>query len=139
MKAQNRISNSRILGNWVAKILSFLLAVFIVMAVRFLNVTDRVVHIPLDVRFAEESQYTPVSLVPDTIDVVITGDDAVVYLIDPARIKAYADFSNVTSEGIVRAPVTLVYDQDIYTENSLTVQARPSSVRILFEKMESSN
>lgn len=135
MKAQNRISNSRVLGNWVPKILSFLLAIFVVMAVRFLNVTDRIVHIPLEVKLAENPSFIPASLVPDTIDVVITGDDSVIYLIDPSRIKAYADFSDVDSDGIVRVPVILDYDQDIYTENSLTVEAKPSSVRILFEKV----
>lgn len=134
MKTQNKLSNSRILGNWIAKILSFLLAVFVVMAVRFLNVTDRVVHIPLNVVFAENSEYIPVSLVPDTVDVVITGDDSIIYLIDPSRIIANADFSEVDGAGIVRVPVTLEYDQDIYEENSLTVEARPSSVRILLKR-----
>lgn len=134
MKTQNKLSNSRFLGNWIAKILSFLIALFVVMAVRFMNITDRVVHIPLDVIFAEDSNFIAVSLIPESVDVVITGDDSIIYLIDPSQIKAYADFSAVSSDGITRVPVILEYNQDIYTENSLTVEARPSTVRILFEE-----
>ena len=134
MKTQNKLS-SGFLGNWIVKILAFMTAIFLVMAIRFMDVTARTVHIPIEIILPDSSKYIPVSLVPDSIDVVITGDDSIIYLVDPAQIKAVADFSDVSKGEIVRKAVTLTYDHDIYTQNSLTVQAKPSTVRILFEEV----
>ena len=123
---------SSVLQNWIPKIFSFLTALFIVLAVRFMNVNDRVVTLPLDVILPED--YTAVSLVPDTVDAVITGSDSIIYLVDPSAITATADFSAVAAPGIVRVPVSLEYRDDIYTRDGLVVSAQPSSVRILFEE-----
>ena len=102
---QSKIVSS-LLSNWIAKIFSFLIALFIVLAVKVLNVNDRVVTVPLDV--------------------------SIIYLVDPSEISASADFSSVSSEGIARVPVELYYDNDIFTDDGLAVSTRPSSVRILF-------
>ena len=125
---------SSVLSNWVPKVFSFLIALFIVIAIRFLNINDRVVTLPLEVTLPES--YEAVSLVPDTVDVVITGSDSIIYLVEPETIKASADFSSVSGPGITRVPVTLDYAGDIFTADGLTVSARPSSVRILFEEMQ---
>ncbi len=123
---------SSILQNWIPKIFSFLIAVFIVLTVRFMNVNDRIVTLPLEVILPEG--YTAVSLVPDTVDAVITGSDSIIYLVDPSEIKAKADFSSVSAPGIARVPVSLDYRDDVYTRDGLVVSAKPSSVRILFEE-----
>ena len=128
---QNKIISS-LLNNWVPKVFSLLIALFIVISIRFLNVNDRIVTLPLDVSLPEG--YEALSLVPGTVDVVITGDDSIIYLVDPVHIKAHADFSDVSGEGITRVPITLEYDGDIFAADGLTVSARPSSVRILFEE-----
>ena len=128
---QNKIISS-LLNNWVPKVFSLLIALFIVISIRFLNVNDRIVTLPLDVSLPEG--YEALSLVPGTVDVVITGDDSIIYLVDPVHIKAHADFSDVSGEGITRVPITLEYDGDIFATDGLTVSARPSSVRILFEE-----
>ena len=107
---------SSILQNWIPKIFSLLIALFIVITIRFMNVNDRV------------------SLVPDTVDAVITGSDSIIYLVDPSAIKATADFSAVSVSGIAKVPVSLEYRDDIYTRDGLVVSAQPSSVRILFEE-----
>lgn len=123
---------STILQNWIPKIFSLLIALFIVLAVRFMNVNDRVVTLPLDVLLPEG--YEAVSLVPDTVEAVITGPDSIIYLVDPSEISASADFSSVSGSGIARVPVMLEYQENIYTRDGLVVSARPSSVRILFEE-----
>lgn len=135
MKSQNKFT-SILFGNWIAKMLSFLTALLIVVSIRFLNVTDRVVTIAIDVSLPVSTEIRPISLIPDTIDVVISGNEDIIYLVDPASIKAYADFSDVASAGIARIPVELVYNDDVYVEAGLTVQAKPSTVRILFEEID---
>ena len=89
---QNKVLSS-LLSNWIPKVFSFMIALFIVIAVRFMNVNDRVVTLPLDVTLPES--YEAVSLVPDTVDVIITGSDSIIYLVEPETISAHADFSDV--------------------------------------------
>ena len=132
MKTSNKFSS--VFGNWIVKVLSFLTAVLIVLAIRFWSVNGRTVTIPLEVKLPES--YIALSLVPSTVDIVITGSNKIIYLIDPVQIKATADFSDVDSEGISRVRVELSYNDDIYTKNSLTLSAKPESVRILFQKQE---
>ena len=132
MQTKNKFS-SAIFGNWVIKVFSFLAALAIVVAVRFLNVTDRVVTIPITVYIDGSSDLKPASLVPESIDVVITGDDDIVYLVDPSLITASVDFSDVGEEGIARRVVYLDYDNDIFSSYGLTIKANPATMRILFQ------
>ena len=129
MKQNNVLSS--ILSNWIPKILSLLLAMFIVLSVRIFNINDRVVILPLEVALPEGLE--PASLVPDTVEVAITGPDSIIYLVNPDEIKAYADFSLIDEPGIARVPVMLEYDHDIFTSDGLDISASPSTVRILFE------
>ena len=133
MQNKNKFS-SAIFGNWVVKVFSFLVALGIVVAVRFLNVTDRVVTIPITVKLNASSPFEPVSLVPESIDVVITGDDDIVYLVDPSLITASVDFSDVGGEGISRRVVYLDYDNDILSSYGLTIKSSPATIRILFQE-----
>ena len=133
MQNKNKFS-SAIFGNWVVKVFSFLVALGIVVAVRFLNVTDRVVTIPITVKLSASSPFEPVSLVPESIDVVITGDDDIVYLVDPSLITASVDFSDVGGEGISRRVVYLDYDNDIFSSYGLTIKSSPATIRILFQE-----
>lgn len=134
MRAQSN-PNGSLLNNWVIKILSFMTAVFLVLAIRFMGINSRTVHIPLDVTLPDSSEYVPVSLIPDSIDIIITGDDSIIYLVDPSQITASADFSDVNNGEIERRNVVLEYDHDIFSKNSLTLQAKPATVRILFEEV----
>ena len=127
---QNKVLSS-ILSNWIPKILSLLLAMFIVLSVRIFNINDRVVILPREVALPEGLE--PASLVPDTVEVAITGPDSIIYLVNPDEIKAYADFSLIEEPGIARVPVMLEYDHDIFTSDGLDISASPSTVRILFE------
>ena len=132
MKTPNKFAAS-FLGNWIIKVLSFMSAVLIVLAFRFWNVNDRTVTIPLEVRLPED--FIAVSLVPDTVDVVISGSDKIIYLVDPSQIRASADFSAVDNDGISRVRVAVEYNDDIYKANGLTISAKPEVVRILFDKV----
>ena len=133
MQNKNKFS-SAIFGNWVIKVFCFIIALGIVVAVRFLNVTDRVVTIPLTVYIDSQSKYEPISLVPESVNVVITGEDDIVYLVDPSLITASVDFSDVGEEGIARRVVYLDYDNDIFSSYGLTIKSSPATMRILFKE-----
>ena len=133
MQNKNKFS-SAVFGNWVVKVFCFIAALAIVVAIRFLNVTDRVMTIPITVYINPQSQYEPVSLVPESVDVVISGDDDIVYLVDPSLITASVDFSDVGEEGIARRVVYLDYDNDIFSSYGLTIKSSPATIRILFQE-----
>ncbi len=133
VQSQNKFA-SAVFGNWIVKIISFICALALVISIRFLSATDRTVTIPITVTFDEDSPYEAVSLVPDSIDVVITGDDSVIYLVDPSLITASVDFSDVAAPGIARRSVYLEYDRDIFSSSGLSISSSPMTVRILFEE-----
>ncbi len=117
-------------SSWSAKVFSFLLAVAVVLIVEFSNISNRVVTIPLSVSLPDG--LVAESLVPETVDIVISGSEQLIYLVDPSSINAYADFSDVDNSGIARVPVVLDFNQDVFRQSSISVKAQPSSVRILF-------
>ncbi len=132
MQSQNKFT-SAVFGNWVVKVICFISALCIVVSIRFLSLTDRTVTIPLTVTLAPESGYEAVSLVPDSINIVITGDENIIYLVDPSLISASVDFSDVAEEGIARRTVSIEYDRDIFADYNLSVSSSPLTVRILFK------
>ena len=76
----------KIFSSWGPKIFSFLLAVAVVLIVEFSNISNRVVTIPLDVDLP--SGLRAESLVPDTVEIVISGSESLIYLVDPSQISA---------------------------------------------------
>ena len=122
--------NIKIFSSWGPKIFSFLLAIGVVLVVEFSNISNRVVTIPLDVSLPDN--LVAESLVPETVEIVISGSEDVIYLVDPSLVKAYADFSFVNNSGIARVPVVLDFNQDVFRKSSISVKAEPSSVRMHF-------
>ena len=127
--------NHKLIANWGAKVLSVVLALFVVLAIEFSTITNRIVTIPISVQLPPKEDYTPSSLVPTKINIVISGDEDVIYLVDPAEVHARADFSNISGGGIVQVPVLLEYNQNVYQRDSISLRADPSSVRILFTEV----
>ena len=124
--------NYKVFQNWAVKIFSFLLAVLVILLIEFGNISGRTVTIPVTV-YLPDNGLVAKSLVPETVDVVIKGDENVIYLVDPSAIQAFADFTEVEKTGITRVPVILDFPENIYSKNSISVSASPSTLRILFD------
>ena len=129
---QNNKGLSSFISTWVPRVLSLFVAVLIFACVRYFNMGSRVVTIPLSVSLPDPDVVVAESLVPESIDIVISGDDSLIYLVDPDSISASADFSDVDDAGIRRRTVYLVYPKDVFQDTALTVRAAPDVVRILF-------
>lgn len=129
---QNNKGLSSFISTWVPRVLSLFVAVLIFACVRYFNMGSRVVTIPLSVSLPDPDVVVAESLVPESIDIVISGDDSLIYLVDPDSISASADFSDVDDAGIRRRTVYLVYPKDVFQDTALTVRADPDVVRILF-------
>lgn len=116
--------------DWPAKILSLVFAIGIYLFIQYSTIGARVVTIPLNVTLP--SSYVAESLVPNSVNISIKGNDDIIYLIDPDYITASIDFSFVGEIGIATAPVVLDYEENVFNNGGIFISAEPSQVRILF-------
>jgi hypothetical protein len=116
--------------DWPAKILSLVFAIGIYLFIQYSTIGARVVTIPLNVILPDT--YVAESLVPNSVDISIKGNDDIIYLIDPDYISASIDFSFVEESGIATAPVVLDYEENVFNNGGIFISSEPSQFRILF-------
>jgi len=112
--------------------ISLVFAICIYLFIQYSTVGARVVTIPLDVELP--SGYEAMSLVPESVEIEIRGNDDIIYLIDPNSIMASLDLSFVQQEGIASAPVLLKYEKNVFESGGVSVSPNPSHYRILFRR-----
>ncbi|MDY4611932.1 MAG: CdaR family protein [Sphaerochaetaceae bacterium] len=117
--------------NWPVKVLSIVFAIAVYLFIHYTTLGERRITIPMEV--ALPSGYVAASLVPDSVEISIKGDDDLIYLIDPTYITASLDFSYVSEPGIAKAPVMLSYMETLYKADGVSIAANPSQFRVLFE------
>ncbi|NBK20705.1 MAG: hypothetical protein EOM68_01615 [Spirochaetia bacterium] len=130
MKLNKYLQN--MLYHWPAKMISLVFAICIYLFIQYSTTGARVVTIPLDVQLP--SGYVAMSLVPESVEVAIRGNEDIIYLIDPNSIKASINFAFVQSEGIAIAPVVLLYEENVFISGSVSVSPTPSQYRVLFNR-----
>ena len=118
--------------NWQAKIISFLLAVFVYFILMFSIQNSRTIALPVEVVMPEG--YVATSNVPSSIDLVIQGTEDQIYLIDVSKITLKVDFSMVDREGISYATVQIdINELASYIDTSaVSIYTKPSQVRVYF-------
>jgi YbbR domain-containing protein len=117
--------------NWPTKVLSLLLAIGVFVVITSISTDTRIVEIPIEVILP--SDYVPESTVADTIQLRITSESAYLALINPYEVKASADFSHVTKEGVVSVPVLLEADTRLF-DIPVTFHPEPERLRIYFSR-----
>jgi hypothetical protein len=117
--------------NWPVKVLSIVFAIAVYLFIHYTTLGERRITIPMEVSLP--SSYVAASLVPDSVEISIKGDDDLIYLIDPTYITASLDFSYVSEPGIAKAPVMLSYMETLYKADGVSISSNPSLFRILFE------
>lgn len=118
--------------NWQAKIISFLLAVFVYFILLFSAQNSRTISLPVEVIMPDG--YVATSNVPTSIDLVIQGTEDQIYLVDVSRITLKVDFSMVDREGVSYATVQInMEDLSSYVDTSaISIYTKPSQVRVYF-------
>ena len=118
--------------NWQAKIISFLLAVFVYFILLFSIQNSRTITLPVEVVMPEG--YVATSNVPTSIDLVIQGTEDQIYLVDVSKITLKVDFSTVNREGVSYATVDInMNDLSSYVDTSaISIYTKPSQVRVYF-------
>ena len=118
--------------NWQAKIISFLLAVFVYFILLFSIQNSRTISLPVEV--VMPNGYVATSNVPTSIDLVIQGTEDQIYLVDVSKITLKVDFSMVDREGVSYATVQInMEDLSSYVDTSaISIYTKPSQVRVYF-------
>ena len=118
--------------NWQAKIISFLLAVFVYFILLFSIQNSRTITLPVEVIMPKD--YVATSNVPSSIDLVIQGTEDQIYLVDVSKITLKVDFSMVNREGVSYATVEIdMNDLSSYVDTSaISIYTKPSQVRVYF-------
>ena len=124
----------KLLYNWQAKIISFLLAVFVYFILLFSIQNSRTITLPVEVVMPHN--YVATSNVPNSIDLVIQGTEDQIYLIDVSKISLKVDFSKVDREGVSYATVQIdINDLASYVDTSaVSIYTKPSQVKVYFSK-----
>lgn len=129
---------SQVMLNWTPKAVALILAAIIYIAIVNSSSEVRTVTIPLSITYP---QYLVAgSTVPSSVEVDICGPADVIYLLNPEKIVASADFSGVTEPGIATAAVTLSYDPGAFAGGKdLQLRCTPETFRVLFQKAGASS
>ncbi len=122
----------KILYNWQAKILCFLLAVLVYFVLVFSIQTSRNVTLPIKVIMP--SDYVAESNVPQSVELVIQGTEDQIYMIDVSQISLSADFSKVNREGVNYATVQIDTNnlEHHIDMSALHVYTVPSQLKVYF-------
>jgi len=117
--------------NWKPKLISLILALCVFSFFYYFNHSSRKVTVPIEVVLPLD--YEAESLIPDSIELKIIGDNNIIYLIDPNLIVPVVDFSNVKREGISKRNVVLSYNEDMFSKGKINVVTNPEVIKISFK------
>ncbi len=122
----------KIFYNWQIKILCFLLAVFMYFFLGLILQETRTVSLPLKVTMPEG--YKADSIVPTSAELVISGKEDQVYMVDLSKVTLTVDFSKVSQEGVSLAAVQIdMGGQDSVLDfSTLSFSTNPSQVKVFF-------
>jgi len=131
MSLDSRIS--KLLENWPAKIISLVVAIFVMFLYNLTRLDQRLITVQLNV--SEGRSYVPATEYPKTVRVAIRGDRDQIYRIREADIVASLDLTRYESEGVFRVPVKLERRGDARDIDPLELRADPAEIPISFERL----
>ena len=120
-------------SDWQVKILCLIVAVLVYFSFSFGIPSERKVTMPLNIMLPEGLEVT--SNMPESVDVIVRGNEKQIYMVDVSRIKLYADFTDVKNEGVASVPVVIDYSEllDFISITDLTIYTDPSLIKLYFE------
>lgn len=124
---------SKLLENWPAKIISLVVAIFIMFLYNLTRLDQRLITVPLNI--SEGRSYVPATEYPKNVRVTIRGDRDQIYRIREADIVASLDLTRYESDGVFRVPVRLERRGDARDIDPLELRADPAEIPISFERL----
>jgi len=126
--------NKHLFENWKAKLLCFLIACLSYFVIANISQAERTVYLPVDISFPEG--YSVVSNIKDSVELIISGSEEKIYMVNVDNISLSADFSDVSSEGVASRPIkiNLGNDDGLINYSPVTFYTDPSVLKIFFVK-----
>ena len=118
--------------NWAAKLFCFAIAVIVVLFNRMSKIEDRTINVSF--RLNTNSEFMTIQDIPRTIKVSLRGNKDDIYSILNSDLTAYADFSDVTENGVYSKPVKVERTGSALYITPLEVQTTPSQISFKFER-----
>lgn len=123
----------RIINNWGIKLLCLIIALVFYSSFHYLSFHQRHLNIPITVKLPENLK--TISNVPNSIKINIKGSQSLLYLVDPLKIEAVADFSFVNTPGIYSTKINLNYDNGVFQDTNLVITPYPITCKIAFDRV----
>ena len=124
------------MSKWQIRLACLLLAVLVFFVFSYSSRQGRSVTLPLKVILPGD--YKADSLIPSEAEFTVIGSEEKIYMIDMSNVVLYADFSGVSEEGIMYAPVR--YDFSGVNESldfaQVDFEVKPSNIRVYFSKKQ---
>lgn len=118
--------------NWLAKVISIVLALGLFVFNRISNLEDRSFNMAL--RVSLNSSLTPATSFPRWVRVSLRGEDKKIQTIREEDIEAYLDISKYTVEDTYRVPVQIRKKGTALNVDPLEITVEPSLVSIEMDK-----
>ena len=131
MSLDTRIS--KLLENWPAKVISLVIAIFIMFLYNLTRLDQRLITVQLNI--SEGRSFVPSTDYPKTVRVIIRGERDQIYRIREADIVASLDLTRYQSEGVFRVPVKLERRGEARDIDPLELRADPAEIPIGFERL----
>ena len=122
----------RLMQNWPAKIMSLAAAIFLFLFHTVTSLEERYFTVPLHLTLADG--YVVSGSFPSSVRVTLRGNNETVYRIMEEDIRAFADFSSHSSEGMFRAAVNFQRRGNAAEAGSLEITVEPREVTLEIEK-----
>ncbi len=121
-----------VFSNWHIKLLSLIIAVFIVVVYRIQSLDERYLTVPLKVKYS--SKVIPSSAVAEVVKLTIKGKTEDIFLISDRDIVAVANFSDIYENGKYSVPIKLEKSGSAKILSDIEIVVSPSSMSVTLEE-----
>lgn len=122
----------RLTENWLAKVISFALAIVLVQLYKGSLLEKKYFYIPLVIE--NSGDLVPAVNIPRLVKISVWGDSTVIAPIMEEHITAYMDLSSITSPGEYRIPIQAKLKGLASDVSDFEVQVEPSEIKLVLEQ-----
>ena len=118
--------------NWAAKLFCFAIAVVVVLFNRMSKIEDRTINVPF--KLYTNTEFLTTQDIPRTIKVSLRGNKDDIYSILSNDVTAYADFTNVSDNGIYSRPIKIERSGSALYITPLEIHTTTNQISFTFER-----
>lgn len=122
----------RILHNWHVKIISLVIAMFLVFFTKASSLKEEPVVV--DLATITNNNYTFTESLPQRVTLMLKGEESEIQKVPVNDIIAYIDASGIKKDGVYTLPILIKQDSVSTTTNKVEISVYPVSIKIKIEE-----